>query len=459
MSEAEKENVELSDIGKIIIKKEAFKNILTHILEFGNIYLDYATQAMGFCIGKINRDQEIIEVVNTIPISHGDNIEIGFSEKDRAALLNIQNLHPGQVIGWYHSHPGFNVFFSKADKANNLYFQNDKNPLGFGIVLDPSKIKKDKSFGFEIYRLKDFKLGVNSNSVRVQHEIELPNSLEYFTWIKNFIEESQMKSPVLIRERSEIREQSRFELQEIPTLGEEITEKEYGLDNKQVESVFTGLKEGTIMFSNSIIDTFRAELTAWEREFNQGTVQSTKKIQEALKQMGSVSNGLEKVENYIDKVFKKRINEFNNEVYSLVSQRVKKQKDMRNDINQIRDSLINDTNNRVNDAITHIYEELKTGLNMVINKVNEIRETNLTLDESITKLNNLISVISKQIEEETKKIKTSIKPIIDSYELNQLRDYDKIIGEIDPLQSNHSEIRELIDKFQKVISDLRNIKK
>ncbi|KKL92247.1 hypothetical protein LCGC14_1886580, partial [marine sediment metagenome] len=89
----------------------------------------------------------------------------------------------------------------------------------------------------------------------------------------------------------------------------------------------------------------------------------------------------------------------------------------------------------------------------------EIRETNLTLDESITKLNNLISVISKQIEEETKKIKTSIKPIIDSYELNQLRDYDKIIGEIDPLQSNHSEIRELIDKFQKVISDLRNIKK
>ena len=453
---SEIENIELSDIGKIIIKKEAFKNILTHVLEFGNIYLDYSTQAMGFCIGKINHDQEIIEVVNTIPISHGDNIEIGFSERDHAALLNIQSLHPDQVIGWYHSHPGFNVFFSKADKANNLYFQTDKNPLGFGIVLDPSKIKKGKSFGFEVYRLKDFKLGVHSNSVRVQHEIELPNSLEYFTWIKSFIEESQMKTPVLIRERSEKMEHSKFELQEIPTLGEE----EYGLDNKQVESVFTGLKEGTIMFSNSIIDTCRAELSAWEREFNQGTVQSTKKIQEALKQMGSVSSdGLKKVENYIEKVFKNRINEFNNEVYSLVSQRVNKQKDMRNDINQIKDTLINEINNRVDDSITHIYEELKTGLNMVINQVSEIRETNLTLDESITKLNNLISVISKQIEEETMKARTSIKTISDSYELNQLKAYSKIIGEIDPLQSNHSEIRELIDKFQKVISDLRNIKK
>ena len=459
MSETENKKVELSDVGKVIIKKEAFKNILTHVLEFGNIYLDYSTQAMGFCIGKIIQDQGILEVVNTIPISHGDNIEIGFSERDHSTLLNIQNLHPDQVIGWYHSHPGFDVFFSKADKANNLYFQTNKNPLGFGIVLDPSKIKKDKSFGLEIYRLKDFKLGVHSDSVRVRYEIELPNSLEYFAWIKSYVEESQMKTPILIRERSEIEEHSRFELQEIPALGEEITEEEYSHDDKHVDSVITGLKEGTTMFSNSIIDTYRAELTAWEREFNQGTVQSTKKIQEALKQMGSVSGGLEKVENYIDKVFKERINEFNNEVYSLVSQRVKKQKDMRSDINQIKNTLINDINSKVNDAITHIYEELKTGLYTVTNQISEIRESNIVLDDSVTKLNNLISVISKQIEEESLKISTSIKTIFDLYGLNQLNAYDKLIAEIDPLQSNHSEIRELIDKFQKIISGLRNFKK
>jgi len=459
MSENENENVELSDVGKVIIKMEAFKNILTHVLEFGNIYLDYSTQVMGFCIGKINRDRDIIEVVNTIPISHGDNIEIGFSEKDHAALSNIRNLHPDQVVGWYHSHPSFNVFFSKADRVNNTYFQNDKNPLGFGIVLDPSKIIKDKSFGLEVYRLKDFKLGVHSNSVRVQHEIELPKSLEYFTWIKKFIEESQMTTPILTKERAEIREHSRFELQEIPILEGDISEKKSDIDSKQVDSVFEGLKEGTTMFSNSIMETCREELSAWEREFNQGTVQSTKKIQEALKQMGSVSDGLEKVENYIDKVFKKRINEFNNEVYSLVSQRVKKQKDMRNEINQIKDTLINDTNNEFNDVITNIYEELKTGLNMVTNQISDIQEANTKFDESTAKLNVLVSAISKQIEEESMKIDTSIKTISDLYEVNQLNAYDKIIAEIDPLQVNHSEIRDLIDKFQKIISDLRNIKK
>ncbi len=456
---SENENVELSDVGKVIIKMEAFKNILTHVLEFGNIYLDYSTQAMGFCIGRINRDREIIEVVNTIPISHGDNIEIGFSEKDHTALLNSRNLHPNQVVGWYHSHPGFNIFFSKADKANNLYFQTDKNPLGFGIVLDPSKILTGKSFGLEVYRLKDFKLGVNSNSVRVQHEIELPNSLDYFNWIKNFIEESQRKTPVLTKERSEIREHSRFELQEIPTFGEEISETKDSPDNAQVDSILEGLKEGSLMFSNSIMETCRGELSDWEREFNQGTVQGTKKIQEALKQMGSVTDGLEKVENYIDKVFKKRINEFNNEIYSLVSQRVKKQKDMRNNINQIKDTLINNVKDEVNDAITNIYEELKTGLNMVTKQIGEIQDTNLKFDESTTKLNNLISSISKQIEEESARISTSIKTISDSYELNQLNAYDKLILEMDPLQGNHSEIRDLIDKFQKTISDLRNIKK
>ena len=50
MSEIEKEKVELSEEGKVIIKREAFKNVLTHVLEYGNIYLDYSTQAMdSFC--------------------------------------------------------------------------------------------------------------------------------------------------------------------------------------------------------------------------------------------------------------------------------------------------------------------------------------------------------------------------------------------------------------------------
>jgi len=471
MSEIEKEKVELSEEGKVIIKREAFKNILTHVLEHGNIYIDYSTQAMGFCIGNINTETQTLEVINTIPVTHGDNIEIGFSEKDHAALSNIQKLHPSKVIGWYHSHSGlgkslstdsstgFGIFFSKADKANNLYFQTDRNPFGFGIVIDPSKIVKDKNFGLEVYRLKDFKLGVHSDSVRVRYEIEFPNSLEYFAWIQKFVEDSQMKSPILTREQSEIQEHSRFELQEIPIPKEEIIE-EKKFDKSKIDPLISGLKEGTKMFSDSIIDTYKTELTAWELQFNQGTIQSTRKIQESLKQMGStISDGLGKVEGYIDKIFKKRINEFNNEVYSLVNQRVKKQESMRNDVTQIKETLIADATNKVNGIITQISDDLMKGLETVSSQVNEIQEVNFDIEQKITKSNEVVSKIATAIKEELAKISTGITTITKQFESKQLDAYDKLINEIEPLQANHSEIRTLIDKFQKIISDFRTIKK
>ena len=459
MSEIPNEKIEISEEGKVIIRKEAFKNILIHILEFGNIYLDYSTQAMGFCIGNINSKGNIIEVVNTIPITHGDNIEIGFSENDRVALQKIQKLYPNQVIGWYHSHPSFDLFFSKVDKVSNLYFQTEQNPYGFGIVVDPSKIKKDKSFGLDVYRLKDLKLGAHSSYIRVRYEIEFPDSLDYFKWIQSFVEESQMKTPILIQEQTEIKEHSHLELQEIPTSKELIREQYPKPSQKYTEPSITGLKEGTKPISESIIDNYRSELTAWEREFNQGTVQSTNKIQTSLKQMGlTVSDGLGKVENFIDKNFKKRINEFNNEIYSYINQRVKKNNELKNNISNIKETLTNSFINKVDETITQIYEELKGNLDAVTNQISDIYKKNLIIEENILKSNEIISRFSNQIKDDSVNINKSIDTIAHSFESNLLEEYNRIISEVEPLQENHSEIKSLIEKFQKIISNLRNIK-
>lgn len=460
MAEIPNNKIEFSEEGKVIIRKEAFKNILTHVLEFGNIYLDYATQAMGFCIGNVDSEGSIIEVINTIPITHGDKIEIGFSENDRAALFKIQQLYSNQVIGWYHSHPGFDLFYSKADIANNLYFQTEQNPYGFGIVIDPSKIKKDKSFGLEVYRLKDFKLGVYSNYVRVRYEIEFPDSLEYFKWIQGFVEDSQIKAPVLIKEQPEIKEHSLFKLQEIPTSKDVIKEVDSGFDQKHVEPIITGLKEGTKLFSESIIDCYRSELTKWEREFNIGTVQTTKKIQDSLKQMGlTISDGLNKVEAFVDKTFKKRINEFNNEIFSLVNQRVKKNMDLKTNISNNKEALINNVISRVDENITEIYENLKQGLKMVTNQIGEIHEENVKFETNILKLNDFITKISNQINNSIETINKNIEANTHPFESNLIDNYEKIISEIEPLKKNHSEIKDLIDKLQKTISGLRNMKK
>jgi proteasome lid subunit RPN8/RPN11 len=459
MPEDQNEIVETSKEGKVIIKMEAFKNILTHVLEHGNIYLDYKTQAMGFCIGNFKPDEKVFELVTTIPITHGDGVEIGFSERDRAALSNIKSLHPNQVIGWYHSHPGFDIFFSKADKASNLYFQTEQNPLGFGIVIDPSKIKKDKSFGIDVFRLKDFKVGAHGDYVRVNHEIEFPNSLEYFNWIKTLMEDSQMKTPILASEQPEMKEHERLKLQEIPIPKDEIVEKT-SFDEGKIEPVIKGLMEGTKTFSDSFIDTYRSELTAWEREFNQGTVHGTKKIKDSLKQMGlTISDGLEKVENFFDRVFKTRIKEFNDELYSLVRQRSEKQKELKSILSKLKETLMDDVRNKIDEAITGMHGDLMEIINTISNQVNKINEENEAFDRLLVNSNDLISKITKQMENELEDINRSIETITQPFESNILDTYEKVLSEIDPLQANHSEIRNLMEKFQKIISDLRALKK
>lgn len=39
------------------------------------------------------------------------------------------------VVGWYHSHPGFGIFFSETDRACQRHFF--RQPWQVGVVLDP----------------------------------------------------------------------------------------------------------------------------------------------------------------------------------------------------------------------------------------------------------------------------------------------------------------------------------
>jgi len=65
--------------GKVIITKEAFRNMITHVLRFGNEGLETSVEVMGVCMGKKASNGKNIEVVNAIPLTHGTQIENDFS--------------------------------------------------------------------------------------------------------------------------------------------------------------------------------------------------------------------------------------------------------------------------------------------------------------------------------------------------------------------------------------------
>ncbi|MHA1460724.1 MAG: hypothetical protein ACTSO8_04510, partial [Promethearchaeota archaeon] len=70
---------EISEKGRVFIKMTPFKDMFTHVLRFANVVLDYNEQVLGFCIGNKNPDNDVITITKIIPITHGDEVELGFS--------------------------------------------------------------------------------------------------------------------------------------------------------------------------------------------------------------------------------------------------------------------------------------------------------------------------------------------------------------------------------------------
>ncbi len=100
--------------GKVIIKKEAFRNMITHVLRFGSDALETSVEVMGVCMGKKASNGKDIEILNAIPLTHGTQVENDFTPEDLESFSKIdeqyhkKDLH---VVGWYHSHPNEGLFF------------------------------------------------------------------------------------------------------------------------------------------------------------------------------------------------------------------------------------------------------------------------------------------------------------------------------------------------------------
>ncbi|MHA1321884.1 MAG: Mov34/MPN/PAD-1 family protein [Candidatus Helarchaeota archaeon] len=145
-----------ADLDTVIIKFQAYKDILLHSTRFCNpeIKPEEWREVYGFLVGKIEQNRVI--VYEAIPMVHGGATEVEFKEKHyiEAAEANEKVAEKGFfLVGWYHSHPGLEIFLSSIDIQNHIGYQS-LNPKAIALVIDPSKISSTYS-GFEIFQLDD----------------------------------------------------------------------------------------------------------------------------------------------------------------------------------------------------------------------------------------------------------------------------------------------------------------
>ncbi len=178
----------------VMIKAEAYKTIILYANRYANNAIPSSEwkEIYGVLIGYSNED--FVYINRAEALTYGHSTDVKLDEKHYIFIDSIEqellaNGSNNYIIGWFHSHPGLNLFFSYVDIINQLGFQNN-NEDAIGLVYDHTllgKKRKEKivdqdgkeqeitkyDTGFEIYRITDITMSENDPSFDTNyHEVE-----------------------------------------------------------------------------------------------------------------------------------------------------------------------------------------------------------------------------------------------------------------------------------------------
>ncbi len=166
-------------LGKpVVVKADAYKTIILYASRYANqaIKPEDWKEIYGVLIGSTTKELVIVEHAEALTFGHATDVQL--DERHYGFIEGIENKLYQEgggrfIVGWFHSHPGLNLFFSYIDIINQLGFQQN-NPDFCGLVFDHTLLGKKKQekigdnlltkydTGFEIYRLKDINMDINA---------------------------------------------------------------------------------------------------------------------------------------------------------------------------------------------------------------------------------------------------------------------------------------------------------
>jgi len=166
----------MSAVKPLVLQAKAFVKMINWMGQFANFNViprGSWVEAMGIMFCKDTPDNYII--VDAEGITSGNLVYVETSPQQVAEIvriedklkLNDKNIYAG---GWFHSHPGHNLFYSGTDTANQAYWQQS-NLNGVGLVFDLTQVSAS-FIGFKFFRL-------DSANSQAYHEV--PYTLHGFS--------------------------------------------------------------------------------------------------------------------------------------------------------------------------------------------------------------------------------------------------------------------------------------
>ncbi|MFX1396619.1 MAG: hypothetical protein ACFFAS_06185 [Promethearchaeota archaeon] len=421
----------MTDVKKIVIKKEAFRNMITHVLKFGSDSLEVDFEVIGVCMGK----KDILkEIINAIPLTHGNNIDIESQKVTLDIFATTEEQYQKKnltVIGWYCSHPNQGLQFINKDIKNHIYFKNTFDNNCVGIVFDHTLMGKDGDLGFKAYE-------IDQDGIKeVEIEIEIPKTFDYFNWVKKFVEDSQKKAPLLIKEIAEAASTTPNNLQEIPLPQDYFVEDSLEQEYSRLEPIAQGFQKGTLTFTEFFMGQFLSQLSVWSKQVTKGSLEGSLTLRQTMVKMKeALRNSMGKIERWFSNTLKEKVKLLENNISEYIDVRITKQNEVAENAIKVKEDLITKTK-----------EIIENNIKIALSSVSERYKSNSE---------NFSQCIKQQTElhEETKALSQKLETILER-ETNFGPDIDDILQKTQ--EKLDSDILTELDKLEKEIQSIKDI--
>ena len=437
----------------VTIQAGAFRKMILHVMRFVNEIKDEPTEVLGLCIGKSISENGSLTITDSIPLLHGDKVELGLSQELHDLFEQVKASNES-IIGFYVSHPGYGLFLTDSDKKIQQYFQTEDNPNAICIVFDHTK--RQENFGLKIFKLKDH--DNPEEVVEIMPNILIPDSLEYFKWVQDLVENFQRKEPIIIKEYLGAQKPLPEELQEIPQLDERIDETEEK-PSSQMEKSIIGIQTGASTLADTFVNNYVNHLDAWLNDIEEGSLKGGDFIRSSLNQLkNTIGKGLEGLEIYFQRKFNEISSVFVDGITESLESRIENQKDLENHMTSSIEDIINNSNEGIKQKLNELTPVFESQVNQLEELVAKHDKNAKRIDELIenntNKISSIYSVLDGLSEDLMERLQTSSSQFEKAL-LNEIENQGINFVSID---EKYGEIELLIERLQNLISEFRQMK-
>ncbi|MFX1554115.1 MAG: hypothetical protein ACFFBV_09325 [Promethearchaeota archaeon] len=415
----------------VIIKPEAYYKMLLHVLRFGNKVRDRKQfrEVMGILIGHLEGEPDkkgIRDVIieDAVPISHGSSIEVAFQPEDYVTFSMVDAAYAENnwfSCGWFHSHPGLDIFFSSTDVRNQLGWQTP-NPSAIGIVFDHTHLETPGDLGFRTFRLDNPAKGQMSGYHEVETTVEPPDKIEYYIKLMELINcVHSQESPIL-------------EINEMPDLfGDIVFPSESQIFSKKPEldsaKILSTLKDGVSNFLELFIAPFILFLNSWSEGMINNIVENNLQMRkDIIKIKENLGDGISNLQKDFKFALKEKLNELDMYIDDRFEEFDSDQEFFREYFDKIKTELKEQFNILFGEKLEDNLKKILNLLDKHGQKLTEINSIGLRsseiLDKQISVLENLLENINSIEDLTFNKLNESFENLSGNF----IKNINKVIG-------------------------------